>query len=75
MLVEVERVGGAYGGKASRSALVACACALAAAKLGRPATLVLPLEDNMHAVGKRAEFEADYQVGGGLRRRPAPAEA
>lgn len=60
--VEVARVGGAYGGKASRSALAACACALVAHRLARPARLRLPLPDNMHAVGKRGEFEADYRV-------------
>lgn len=62
VFVEVEAVGGAYGGKASRSALVACACALAAQRLDRPASLVMPLRDNMLAVGKRGEFEARYEL-------------
>ncbi|XP_026330989.1 indole-3-acetaldehyde oxidase-like [Hyposmocoma kahamanoa] len=61
--VETRHVGGAYGGKASRSALAACACALAAARLGRPARLALPLRDGLRALGKRGEFEATYSLG------------
>lgn len=61
--VETRHVGGAFGGKASRSALAACACALAAARLGRPARLALPLRDNLRALGKRGEFEAQYSLG------------
>lgn len=60
--VIVSRVGGAYGGKASRSALIACACALVAYKLNRTATLVMPLVDNMEAIGKRQECDVDYEV-------------
>ncbi|XP_049875014.1 uncharacterized protein LOC126373077 isoform X1 [Pectinophora gossypiella] len=61
--VVVPRVGGAYGGKASRSGLVACACALAAYKLNRDATLVMPLTDNMASIGKRQSCYAEYEVG------------
>ncbi|XP_053608460.1 uncharacterized protein LOC128674128 isoform X2 [Plodia interpunctella] len=60
--VIVPRVGGAYGGKASRSALIACACALAAYKLNRAATLVMPLTHNMAAIGKRQECHVEYEV-------------
>lgn len=56
-------MGGGFGGKASRSALVACACALVSSRLSRPAALVLPLADNMQALGKRGAFEADFQLG------------
>ncbi|XP_046967892.1 indole-3-acetaldehyde oxidase-like [Vanessa cardui] len=61
--VSVARVGGAYGGKASRSALAACACAVAAHALNRAATLVMPLTDNMHAVGKRQAAYFEYELG------------
>ncbi|CAK1583031.1 unnamed protein product [Parnassius mnemosyne] len=61
--VSVSRVGGAYGGKASRSSLVACACALAASTLQRPASLVLPLRHNMAAIGKRSACDVQYEVG------------
>lgn len=63
VLVETQHVGGAYGGKAEGSVLVACACALVAKRLGRPARLQLPMPDNMRAMGKRFEFEADYELG------------
>ncbi|XP_022112869.2 indole-3-acetaldehyde oxidase [Pieris rapae] len=60
--VEVSRIGGGYGGKASRSSLIACACALAAHKLNRTATLVLPLTHNMAAIGKRQACYVEYEV-------------
>ncbi|KAJ8719393.1 hypothetical protein PYW08_011568 [Mythimna loreyi] len=63
ILVEVPRVGGGYGAKASRSSLIACASALVAHKLNRSATLVMPLTHNMHAIGKRHACEFDYEVG------------
>nr|BAR64771.1 aldehyde oxidase [Ostrinia furnacalis] len=63
VLVSVPRVGGAYGGKASRSALAACACALVSRKLNRTATLVMPLTHNMAAIGKRQRCRADYELG------------
>ncbi|XP_013192300.1 uncharacterized protein LOC106136327 isoform X2 [Amyelois transitella] len=61
--VIVPRLGGAYGGKATRSALVACACALAAYKLNRTASLVMPMTHNMAAIGKRQECYVEYEVG------------
>ncbi|XP_050685719.1 uncharacterized protein LOC126980172 isoform X2 [Leptidea sinapis] len=61
--VEVSRVGGAYGGKASRSALVACACALVAHKLNKTASLVMPLTHNMAVIGKRNPCYTDYEIG------------
>ncbi|GBP32434.1 Xanthine dehydrogenase [Eumeta japonica] len=60
--VIVRRVGGAYGGKASRSAAVAAACALVARRLRRPARLTLPIRDNMTAIGKRQTCLANYEV-------------
>ncbi|KAJ8720015.1 hypothetical protein PYW07_012058 [Mythimna separata] len=63
ILVEVPRVGGGYGAKASRATLVACASALVAHKLNRSATLVLPLTHNMHAIGKRHACEFNYELG------------
>ncbi|XP_075976602.1 uncharacterized protein LOC142976904 isoform X2 [Anticarsia gemmatalis] len=61
VLVKVPRIGGGYGGKASRSSQIACACALVAHKLNRAATLVMPIVDNMAAVGKRHQCEFDYE--------------
>lgn len=62
MEVIVPRLGGGYGGKGSRSSQIACACAVVAYKLNRTATLVMPIVDNMAAVGKRQECELDYEV-------------
>ncbi|XP_052748813.1 uncharacterized protein LOC113513041 [Galleria mellonella] len=61
--VIVNRVGGAYGGKASRSSLIACAAALAATACGRAASLVLPIDTNMAAIGKRQECLVEYELG------------
>lgn len=60
--MEVERIGGGYGGKASRSSVVACACALVAYKLNKDASFVLPITDNMEVIGKRHPAYLNYEV-------------
>lgn len=62
VLVEVSRLGGGYGGKASRSSLIACASALVTHKLNRNATLTMPLVHNMRAIGKRSNCQFTYEV-------------
>lgn len=59
----MRRIGGAYGGKISRSALCSSAAALAAYKLHRPVKITLPLEVNMQVIGKRLPCSSDYEVG------------
>lgn len=61
--VETRRVGGAYGGKITRSAMVATAAAVASKKLKRPVKLSLDINTNMEMVGKRHPFRCDYKVG------------
>ncbi|MEG3148954.1 xanthine dehydrogenase molybdopterin binding subunit [Sphingomonas sp. ZT3P38] len=61
--VEVRRMGGAFGGKETQAAACAVACALVAAKTGRPAKIRLDRDDDMVLTGKRHEFEVAYDVG------------
>jgi xanthine dehydrogenase large subunit len=61
--VQCRRMGGAFGGKESQAALIACAAALAAAKIGKPVKMRLDRDDDMLITGKRHEFLGDYDVG------------
>ncbi|XP_054016678.1 uncharacterized protein LOC128897052 isoform X1 [Hylaeus anthracinus] len=61
--VNVRRLGGGYGAKISRNTQIACACALVAYKLNRPARFVMSIESNMIAIGKRYDTRQEYEVG------------
>ncbi|PVD33599.1 hypothetical protein C0Q70_04856 [Pomacea canaliculata] len=61
--LEVERLGGAFGGKVTRNPIVSGACALAAYIMQRPVRLVMDLHTNMKALGKRHSVIAEYEVG------------
>ncbi|HEV2818690.1 MAG TPA: xanthine dehydrogenase molybdopterin binding subunit [Allosphingosinicella sp.] len=61
--VEVRRMGGAFGGKETQAAAYAVACALVAAKTGRPARIRADRDDDMAMTGKRHDFTAHYDVG------------
>ncbi|ODM92327.1 Abscisic-aldehyde oxidase [Orchesella cincta] len=61
--VSVRRLGGGYGGKISKAAHVAAACAVAAQYTNRPVRLALDLESNMKMIGKRAPYLSRYEVG------------
>ena len=63
--VEVRRMGGAFGGKETQAAASAVACALVAAKTGRPAKFRADRDDDMASTGKRHDFAVDYDVGFG----------
>ena len=57
------RMGGAFGGKESQAALIACIAALASDKTGRACKLRLDRDDDMVMTGKRHDFVIDYEVG------------
>lgn len=61
--IEVRRMGGAFGGKETQAASSAAACALVAAKTGRPAKMRLDRDADMAMTGKRHDFTAAYDVG------------
>jgi xanthine dehydrogenase large subunit len=63
IVVEVRRMGGAFGGKETQAAAFAAACALVAAKTGRPAKFRADRDDDMVATGKRHDFQVEYDVG------------
>ncbi|XP_070138167.1 uncharacterized protein [Drosophila bipectinata] len=59
--LQVRRLGGGYGSKITRGNQVACAAALAAYKLNRPARFVQTIESMMDCNGKRWACRSDYQ--------------
>jgi xanthine dehydrogenase large subunit len=63
VVVECRRMGGAFGGKESQAALIACIAALMTSKTGRSCKLRLDRDVDMLMTGKRHDFEIDYAVG------------
>lgn len=59
----VKRMGGGFGGKESQAAPIAAYAAVVAAKLNRPARLILTKDEDMKITGKRHPFENAYKVG------------
>ncbi|XP_055686273.1 uncharacterized protein LOC129791793 [Lutzomyia longipalpis] len=59
--LQVRRVGGAYGGKITRSGQIACAAALACHHLRRTIRFVMSIEQNMTAIGKRYAVSSEYE--------------
>jgi xanthine dehydrogenase large subunit len=57
------RMGGAFGGKESQAATIACIASLMAVKTGRSCKLRLDRDDDMIMTGKRHDFVIDYDVG------------
>ncbi|MBT8092136.1 MAG: xanthine dehydrogenase molybdopterin binding subunit [Gammaproteobacteria bacterium] len=63
VVVICRRMGGAFGGKESQAAMIACIAAVAADKTGRPCKFRLDRDDDMVMTGKRHDFVIDYAVG------------
>ena len=57
------RMGGAFGGKESQAATIACIAALMTVKTGRACKLRLDRDVDMIMTGKRHDFVIDYDVG------------
>jgi xanthine dehydrogenase/oxidase len=60
--VDIKRLGGAYGGKTTRSPFVASPVALAAWKLNRAVKIAMPRDIDMAMIGKRHPFRGDSQI-------------
>ncbi len=63
VVVECRRMGGAFGGKESQPALIACIAGVLADRSGRPCKLRLDRDVDMIMTGKRHDFVIDYDVG------------
>ena len=61
--VEVRRMGGGFGGKESQGNALAIACAVVAARLGRPARMRYDRDDDMMITGKRHDLRIRYRAG------------
>ncbi|XP_059612743.1 uncharacterized protein LOC132259207 [Phlebotomus argentipes] len=60
--MKLERIGGSFGAKNSKSTHLACAAALACIKLRRPVRFIMSIEDNMMIIGKRFPATSSYAV-------------
>ncbi|RPB08102.1 hypothetical protein P167DRAFT_494625 [Morchella conica CCBAS932] len=63
IVAKVKRMGGAFGGKESRSVQLACILAVAAKKSGRPMRCMLNRDEDMMMTGQRNPFQAHWKVG------------
>ena len=61
--VEVRRMGGGFGGKESQGNALAIACAVVAARSGRPAKMRYDRDDDFIITGKRHDIRVDYRAG------------
>ena len=61
--VKTKRIGGAYGGKATNSLVIALATALGAYVTGRPCRFHADLKTCMATLGSRLPYSLDYKLG------------
>ncbi|MDD4667767.1 MAG: molybdopterin-dependent oxidoreductase [Candidatus Cloacimonetes bacterium] len=63
IVVEVPRLGGAFGGKERAATIWGCMAALAAYRTQRPVQIILSRDEDMRATGKRHPFLSNWQIG------------
>lgn len=63
IVVEVPRLGGAFGGKERAATLWACLAGLGAYVCKRPVEILLSRDEDMHATGKRHPFHSLWELG------------
>jgi xanthine dehydrogenase large subunit len=61
--VETRRMGGGFGGKESQGNALAVACAVVAARTGRPAKMRYDRDDDFFITGKRHDLSVLYRAG------------
>jgi xanthine dehydrogenase large subunit len=61
--VDVQRLGGAFGGKEDQATAWACMAVLAASKLQKPVKISLHRLDDMQMTGKRHPYSSDFKIG------------
>ena len=61
--VDVQRLGGGFGGKEDQATAWACMAALASYKFNVPVKLVLNRQDDIRLTGKRHPYSSDYKIG------------
>jgi len=61
--VDVQRLGGAFGGKEDQATAWASMAALAAFLLQKPVKLVLSRHDDLYMTGKRHPYSSDFRIG------------
>ena len=63
IIVDVTRLGGAFGGKEDQATAWACMAALAASLLNKPVKISLHRLDDMKMTGKRHPYSSDFKIG------------
>lgn len=63
VIVDVPRLGGAFGGKERAATIWACMAALGAHLTRRPVLVLLTRDEDMHVTGKRHPFTSFWKVG------------
>jgi xanthine dehydrogenase large subunit len=61
--VDVQRLGGGFGGKEDQANAWACICAVAAQMTKRPVKYALHRMEDMRMTGKRHPYSSDYKIG------------